>query len=120
MSELVRATAVDTIKLLNGLIANPEAVDKFAEFFNQIGERQFVLAVNDAKCWNAALLRFDLGCVITITAHDHGQFLFLQGFMPIDEEMYFKTRKQYFTDFFIPAFGNLIQLADGYAELKDN
>ncbi|BDD79717.1 hypothetical protein [Burkholderia phage FLC9] len=119
MSELVRATVVDTIKLLSGLIANPEAVDKFAEFFNQIGERQFVMTVNDAVYKNPAG-ESELGCVVTITAHEHGQFEFLQGFMPVAEEMYFKTGKRYFTDFLVPELGTILQLEEGFTETKDN
>jgi hypothetical protein len=120
MSELVRATVVDTVKLLSGLIANPEAVDKFAEFFSQIGERQFVMTVNDGVYKNPIDNGSQLGCVVTITAHDHGQFAFLQGFMPIAEEMFFTTGKRYFTDFLVPELGDILQLENGFSELKDN
>jgi hypothetical protein len=113
MSGLVRATVAETVTLLEGLIANPVAIDKFAEFFTQIGERQFLLAVSDAEYKDPKGGESLLGCVVTVTAHEQGQFEMLQGFLPIEETAFQKTGKRWFTDFLVPEFGTVIQLTDG-------
>lgn len=104
MSDLVQSSVRETIELLYGLIANPEAVDKFAGFFSKIAERPFVMSVSDGRYNNK-----ELGTVVTITVHDSkGTFELLQGFFPIAEEMFMQTGKRYFTDFIEPEFGSIL------------
>jgi len=106
MSELVRGSVKQTIELLYGLIANPEAVDKFAAFFEKINERTFVMSVTDGR-YNDK----ELGTVVTLTVHDgEGKFELLQGFLPIAVEMFEATGKRFFTDFFEPEFGSVVRV----------
>jgi hypothetical protein len=113
MSELVRATVKDTFELLSGLIASPEAVDKFADWFMKIGERQFVMTVHDGEYRNKPNELAQFGTVVTITTHDgEGKFELLQGFLPVAEEMYLQTGRRFFTDFFEAEFGSVIQIPD--------
>lgn len=109
MSELVRSSVAETIGLLYGLIANPEAIAKFTVFFNKIDGRRFVMTINEGRHENKRL-----GVVVTITAHDNQcHFELLQGFLPLAEEMFHATGKRFFTDFFEPEFGSVVQtLAD--------
>ena len=104
MSDLVRSSVRETIELLYGLIANPESIDKFAAFFSKINERPFVMSVSEGRYNNK-----ELGTVVTITVHDSkGTFELLQGFLSLAEEMFERTGKRYFTDFFEPEFGSIL------------
>lgn len=110
MSDLVRGTVKETFDLLSSLIASPDAIDKFAEFFMKTGERQFVMTVNDGQYFYSPGELSQFGTLITITAHDgQGKFELMQGFLPVAEELYIETGRRFFTDFFEPPFGSVIQ-----------
>lgn len=98
MHELVRETVGSTIQLLFGLIANPEAIDKFANFFNEIGQRRFMMTVNGGKYQEAEGAKSLRGTIVTLSIYaGEGKFEIIQAFLPVSST-FDQQGRAWFTD----------------------
>jgi hypothetical protein len=98
MDELVRDTAVGTIQLLSGLIANPEAVAKFAQFFDHIQERRCIMSVSSGEYQQDDQAPIRRGTVVTVSIYaGEGQFEIQQAFLPVAASKY-THQSTWFTD----------------------
>lgn len=98
MHELVQETVVGTMQLLFGLIANPEAIDKFTEFFDKIQERRFVMSVSNGEYQQDDQALTRRGTVVTVSIYaGSGQFEVHQAFLPVAASKY-SHRSTWFTD----------------------
>lgn len=85
MLELVRSTVAETLRSLFDRIANPEAVDVFVGFFNQIDGRRFMMSVNAGEYNERGNHRKVLqGAVVTISIYaGEGKIEVIQAFLPV-------------------------------------